>query len=107
VLVANALKFTPPGGRVLVRLDGDDAHARLRVSDGGPGIAPAHLPHVFGLFRRATDEPGGERLALNLALARGLVELHGGRIEAASTGPGRGATFTVTLPRAASTRPSV
>jgi signal transduction histidine kinase len=100
VLVANAVRFTPPGGRVTVRLDGDSAHSRLRVTDSGPGIPPAHLPYVFGLFRRGASEPGGEGLGLELAMARGLVELHGGRVEAASEGPGRGATFTVILPRA-------
>jgi signal transduction histidine kinase len=107
VLVANAVKFTPPGGRVLVRLDGDRTRARLRVSDGGPGIPAEQLPYVFRLFRRSAHEPGGEGLGLELALARGLVELHGGRVEAASDGPGRGATFTVLLPRAATALPPV
>lgn len=102
VLVVNAVKFTPPGGRVVARLDGNAALARIRVTDDGRGIPAAHLPYVFDLFPRAADEPGGEGLGLGLTLARGLVELHGGVIEAASDGLDRGATFTVILPRTTS-----
>ena len=102
MLVANAVKFTPPGGRIVARLDGDAVHARIRVTDSGRGIPAELLPCVFELCHRAADEPGGEGLGLGLTLARGLVELHGGLIEAASEGPDRGATFTVTLPRAVS-----
>jgi signal transduction histidine kinase len=102
VLVANAVKFTPPGGRIVARLDGDVVHARIRVTDSGRGISAELLPYVFELFHRAADEPGGEGLGLGLTMARGLVELHGGLVEAASEGPDRGATFTVLLPRAVS-----
>jgi signal transduction histidine kinase len=98
-LLDNALKFTPAGGWVAVGLHGSALHARLRVTDSGRGIAPEHLPHVFDPFRRGAGEPG-EGLGLALARARGLVELHGGILEAASDGPERGATFTATLPRA-------
>jgi signal transduction histidine kinase len=99
-LLDNALKFTPAGGWIAVGLHGSTAHARLRVTDSGRGISPEHLPHVFDPFRRGAGEPG-EGLGLGLARARGLVELHGGILEAASDGPERGATFTATLPRAA------
>jgi signal transduction histidine kinase len=95
-LVSNALKFTPPGGRVLVTLDGDAAHVRLRVCDTGRGIAADLLPHVFDVFRRDDRAPG---LGLGLAKVRGLVALHGGSVEASSEGPDCGATFTVRLPR--------
>jgi len=99
-LLANAVKFTPKGGRVEVRLSLGDDSLRLRVIDSGEGIAPEFLPHVFERFRQAdgsgTRSHGG--LGLGLAIARHLVELHDGTITAESRGLGRGATFTVTLP---------
>jgi signal transduction histidine kinase len=95
-LLANALKFTPSGGRVLVSLDTDDTIVRLRVSDTGHGIDSEMLPHVFDVFRRDEDAPG---LGLGLVVVRGLVALHGGTVEASSEGLGRGASFTVRLPR--------
>ena len=100
MLLANALKFTPAGGRVVVHLDGDATRARIRVSDSGRGISGEVLPHVFELFRRGGDDPADEGLGLGLAIVRGLVALHGGTVEAASEGEDRGATFTVILPRA-------
>jgi signal transduction histidine kinase len=99
VLLANAVKFTPPGGRVVARLDGDAARARIRVTDTGGGTPAELLPHVFELFRRGADEPRDQGLGLGLAIVRGLVGLHGGTVEAASEGADRGATFTVLLPR--------
>jgi signal transduction histidine kinase len=95
-LLSNAVRFTPSGGRVVVSLDGDARHARLRVCDTGRGIEPELLPHVFDAFRRDERTSG---LGLGLAMVRGLVELHGGTVDAASAGPGLGATFTVRLPR--------
>jgi len=99
-LLSNAIKFTPPGGRVRVRVDRADDEARLVVSDTGVGIAPAFLPHVFDRFRQAdssmTRVYGG--VGLGLTLVRDLVELHGGRVTAESAGDGAGATFTVRLP---------
>ncbi|HEX8335610.1 MAG TPA: ATP-binding protein, partial [Pyrinomonadaceae bacterium] len=101
-LLSNAIKFTPEGGRVEVRLGRDGSHAEVSVSDNGPGITPEFLPFVFDRFRQAdmsyTRAHGG--LGLGLGIARHLVELHGGTIEAASGGEGRGATFTVRLPMA-------
>jgi len=99
-LLSNAIKFTPPGGRVRVRLDRQGDAARLVVSDTGIGIAPAFLPHVFDRFRQAdssmTRAHGG--LGLGLAVVRALVELHRGSVTAESPGDGAGATFTVRLP---------
>ena len=99
-LLSNAIKFTPPGGRVRVGLDRADDDARLVVSDTGVGIAPAFLPHVFDRFRQAdssmTRVYGG--VGLGLTLVRDLVELHSGRVTAESAGDGAGATFTVRLP---------
>jgi PAS domain S-box-containing protein len=100
-LLANAVKFTPEGGRVELRMEGGDDDVRIIVSDTGKGIEPEFLPFVFDRFRQA-DTSGSRRhggLGLGLSLAKHLVELHGGAITAASDGAGRGATFTVTLPR--------
>ncbi|MEV6509972.1 ATP-binding protein [Streptomyces sp. NPDC051642] len=101
-LLSNALKYTPPGGRTEVRLAIDEGRARLTVQDDGIGFEPAQAEDLFGVFTRAA--PAGphtpEGLGLGLAVARTVVDLHGGRITAHSEGPGKGATFTVLLPRA-------
>jgi PAS domain S-box-containing protein len=124
-LLSNAIKFTPNGGRVEVRLslvtghssfveDGQpktneqrqmtkDKFAQIQVSDTGKGISPEFLPYVFERFRQAdsTSTRSNKGLGLGLAIARHLVELHGGTIAAQSQGIGQGATFTVKLPFAA------
>jgi signal transduction histidine kinase/ActR/RegA family two-component response regulator len=98
-LLSNAIKFTPPDGEVSVRLDRDEDY-RVSVTDTGTGIDPAFLPLVFEPFRQAdgtiTREHGG--LGLGLAIAKQLVELHGGTIVARSEGRGTGATLEVRLP---------
>jgi PAS domain S-box-containing protein len=99
-LLSNAVKFTPEGGSVQARLERVDPHIRITVSDTGKGISADFLPYVFDRFRQA-DSSSARRyggLGLGLALVKYLVELHGGTIEAASAGEGRGATFKVTLP---------
>jgi CheY-like chemotaxis protein/anti-sigma regulatory factor (Ser/Thr protein kinase) len=102
-LLSNAIKFTPKGGRVQVTLSHVDSQVELTVADTGQGIKPEFLPHVFERFRQAdnttTRVHGG--LGLGLAIVRHIVELHGGAVQVASEGVGRGATFTVTLPVAA------
>jgi len=99
-LASNAVKFTPKGGRIEVRLGRADAHVRLSVKDNGKGISAEFLPYVFDRFRQAdstsTRKYGG--LGLGLAIVRHLVELHGGTVHAESSGPDHGATFTVRLP---------
>lgn len=99
-LVSNAIKFTPNGGIVRVRLEQVGSHVEIIVNDTGPGISPDFLPFVFDRFRQAdsssTRKQGG--LGLGLAIVRHLVELHGGTVEALSEGDGRGATFAVKLP---------
>ncbi|HEX8162374.1 MAG TPA: hybrid sensor histidine kinase/response regulator [Pyrinomonadaceae bacterium] len=101
-LVNNAVKFTPAGGRVEVRLTPVASGVEIDVSDTGVGIAPDFLPLVFDRFRQAdaatTRNYGG--LGLGLAIVRQLVELHGGEVYARSEGTGRGTTFTVRLPLA-------
>jgi len=99
-LLSNAVKFTPSGGRVMVNVVPADDHAELHVTDTGVGIPRSFLPYVFDKFRQAdasfTRQHGG--LGLGLAIARHLIELHGGSIEARSAGEGAGATFVVRLP---------
>jgi PAS domain S-box-containing protein len=101
-LLSNAIKFTPRGGSVNVDLTCVESTARLTVSDTGDGISPEFLPYVFDRFRQAegsiSRKQGG--LGLGLAVARHLVELHGGTIRAASEGLGKGSVFTVDLPLA-------
>jgi PAS domain S-box-containing protein len=99
-LFANAVKFTPPGGKVRVALERVNSHAEIVVQDSGVGIAPAFLPFVFERFRQedssTTRRHGG--LGLGLSIVKSLAELHGGTVRAASPGEGQGSTFTVTLP---------
>jgi PAS domain S-box-containing protein len=99
-LLSNAIKFTPREGSVEVRLARAGDCAEVSIKDTGAGISAEFLPHIFERFRQAdgaiTREHGG--LGLGLAIARHLVELHGGTIRAESEGEGRGATFAVSLP---------
>jgi PAS domain S-box-containing protein len=104
-LLSNAIKFTPVGGLVELRLERSNGEIRVVVSDTGAGIKPEFLPYVFDRFRQA-DSSNSRRhggLGLGLTLVKHLVELHGGTIEVASEGAGRGSKFTVTLPLAAQT----
>ena len=100
-LLSNALKFTPAGGYVTIRLTAEAQAAVVEVIDTGVGIAPEVVPRLFESFRQGetglTRRYGG--LGLGLTLVRTLVELHGGTVSATSAGLGRGATFTVRLPR--------
>ncbi len=99
-LLGNALKFTPAGGRVSVRLRRERGEFVLEVSDTGQGIAQEMLEHIFDRFRQADTSSkrrqGG--LGLGLALVRHIVEMHGGSVRAFSEGEGRGSTFVATLP---------
>jgi two-component system CheB/CheR fusion protein len=99
-LLSNAFKFTPRGGHVKVSLRREADEARLDVEDTGQGIPKELLPHIFEWFRQGeaglTRRKGG--MGIGLALVRQLVDLHGGRVEAHSPGPGRGSRFTVWLP---------
>jgi PAS domain S-box-containing protein len=98
-LLNNAAKYTDSGGRVELEVSGTDSTAILSVRDDGPGIGPDLLPHVFDLFRQGQRSRGSEGgLGIGLNLARRIVDLHGGTIEAVSLGVGRGSTFVVTLP---------
>ncbi len=99
-LISNAIKFTPRDGEVTVRARQDETHTEIEVSDTGIGIQPDFLPFVFDRFRQSdasiTRSHGG--LGLGLSISRHLVEMHGGALSAASSGEGKGATFTISLP---------
>ena len=99
-LLSNAVKFTPHGGKISVRLEQDGSNVKVIVRDTGQGIDPEFLPRVFDRFRQAdsstTRSFGG--LGLGLAIARHLVELHGGTVSAHSDGVGKGAMFSASFP---------
>jgi len=109
-LLTNSIKFTPAGGKVEVLLDvvdvGPEPRARIMVRDTGKGLSPDFLPHIFEAFSQADSSSarvhGG--LGLGLALAHGLVKLHGGTIEAQSAGEGKGSTFIIVLPVSSKSR---
>lgn len=99
-LVANAIKFTPEGGQVVVRVQCAGASGIVEVKDNGRGIPATLLPHVFDRFRQGEGQPTDRQsgLGLGLSITRHLVEMHGGSVDAESGGPGQGSTFTVGLP---------
>ncbi|MEN3326955.1 MAG: two-component system, chemotaxis family, CheB/CheR fusion protein [Acidobacteriota bacterium] len=100
-LLNNSVKFTPRGGHIVVRLEEENDRIVLTVSDNGQGIDSSFLPHIFEIFRQA--DPGTSRaqqgMGIGLAVVQQLVELHGGSVSAHSAGVGKGATFTIRLPR--------
>jgi len=99
-LVDNALKFTPVGGTVILRLASTGSAAQVEVADGGTGISPETLPHIFDRFYQADpSRPGGRKhgAGLGLTIVKEIVEAHGGKISVRSE-PGTGSTFTVNLP---------
>jgi CheY-like chemotaxis protein len=102
-LLQNAQKFTERGGKVTVQVRGEAERATVVVRDTGIGIEPQLLPRLFETFMQADRSRERSRggLGLGLALVKGLVELHGGRVQAVSDGPGHGAEFTLWLPSAA------
>ncbi len=99
-LLTNAVKFTPKGGRIQVKVQRINSHVEIVVSDSGVGISKEFLPYVFDRFRQAdasiTRTHGG--LGLGLSIVRQLVDLHGGSVGVQSEGEGKGTTFTITLP---------
>jgi PAS domain S-box-containing protein len=99
-LLTNAVKFTPKGGRIQVKVQRIDSHVEILVSDSGVGISKEFLPYVFDRFRQAdastTRIHGG--LGLGLSIVHQLVDLHGGSVSVQSEGEGKGATFTIQLP---------
>ena len=108
-LLHNAAKFTNAGGRVTVSVGREEGQAMIQVADDGVGIAPELLPRVFEPFTQADSSlsrPSGG-LGLGLALVKGLVEMQGGSVSAASDGLGKGAAITITLPLEVTAAPSI
>jgi signal transduction histidine kinase len=105
-LVHNAIKFSNPQGRVEIYVSRAPEALQITVKDNGRGISPIFLPHVFDRFRQ--QDPSSTRetfgLGLGLSIARHLVELHGGTIDAVSDGEGKGASFVVRVPPVAEAR---
>jgi PAS domain S-box-containing protein len=103
-LLNNAARYTPPGGRIHLSAETSGGEVCVSVRDNGMGIDEAHLPRIFEMFSQAAPalERSGHGLGVGLALAKGLVELHGGAITARSGGIGRGSEFSVRLPEAES-----
>jgi two-component system, NarL family, sensor histidine kinase BarA len=100
-LLANAVRFTPAGGRVIVRVVDAGPECEVQVEDTGLGIPAAELPHIFDSYRQAHVGKGGT--GLGLSIVRGLVKAHAGRVTVESH-EGKGSRFTVLLPREAPTR---
>jgi PAS domain S-box-containing protein len=102
-LLNNAAKYTPPEGRIAISMRSDGEEVVASIGDNGIGIRSEILPHIFDLFYQANRTKGREQggMGIGLALARSLVEMHGGQVEARSDGPGRGSVFVVRLPLAA------
>lgn len=99
-LVGNAIKYTPAGGRIDIRIRGDGARATIAISDNGIGFAPDRTESLFQMFQRdpRARALSGQGLGIGLAVARRLVELHGGTLTARSDGLDQGSTFVVALP---------
>jgi PAS domain S-box-containing protein len=102
-LLNNAAKYTPPEGRIAISMKSDGEEVVASIRDNGIGIRSEILPRIFDLFYQANRTKGREQggMGIGLALARSLVEMHGGQVEARSDGPGRGSVFVVRLPLAA------
>ena len=100
ILLSNAAKYTPPGGRIALSVERQGAEVVLRVRDNGIGIRPEMRERIFEPFVHGDRIAGQvqEGLGIGLTLARSLIELHGGTVEAHSDGPGRGSEFVVRLP---------
>ncbi len=99
-LLDNAIKYTPPEGRIWVKLNADDKAALIHVEDTGRGIPPDKLSSIFELFTQVDADASAGGLGVGLALVRELVSMHGGSVQAASKGLGQGSQFTVRLPLA-------
>ena len=99
-LLSNAVKFTDSGGAITVTMDRCEAEMRMSVSDTGRGVSAQFLPHVFERFAQEPQpqKTPREGLGLGLSIVQQLAELHGGKVQATSAGPGAGATFTLSLP---------
>jgi signal transduction histidine kinase len=104
-LVSNAIKYSPRGGHIELTMNVADDHILIRVADEGAGLTEEDISRLFGRFQRLSARPtaGESSTGLGLSIVKRIVELHGGRVDAQSPGPGRGTTFTIRLPVGAAT----
>src|SRR6202012_4177632 len=101
-LVSNAIKYSPIGGRIDVAVNHDKNGTIIRIADQGAGLSPEDLGRLFGRFQRLSAKPtaGESSTGLGLSIVKRIIDMHGGEVTAASPGPNKGSTFTVTLPAA-------
>ena len=99
-LVSNAIKSSPIGGRIDIVVTRDSDNTIIRISDEGAGLSPEDLGRLFGRFQRLSAKPtaGESSTGLGLSIVKRIVDMHGGRVNADSPGPGAGSTFTISLP---------
>ncbi len=99
-LVSNAIKYSPIGGKISVVVTHEDGNTAIRVTDEGAGLSPEDLGRLFGRFQRLSAKPtaGESSTGLGLSIVKRIVDMHGGEVNADSAGPGKGSTFTITLP---------
>jgi signal transduction histidine kinase len=99
-LVSNAVKYSPIGGQIAVNVRQDQEHTLISVTDEGPGLSPEDMGRLFGRFQRLSAKPtaGESSTGLGLSIVKRIIDMHGGSVNAESTGPGMGATFIVSLP---------
>lgn len=99
-LISNAIKYSPIGGKIGVAVTHEGSDTLICVSDEGAGLSPEDLGRLFGRFQRLSAKPtaGESSTGLGLSIVKRIIDMHGGEVTAASDGPGRGSTFTITLP---------
>ena len=99
-LISNAIKYSPIGGRIDVTVTHEGSDTIVRVSDEGAGLSPEDLGRLFGRFQRLSAKPtaGESSTGLGLSIVKRIIDMHGGEVTADSDGPGKGSTFTITLP---------
>jgi signal transduction histidine kinase len=99
-LVSNAIKYSQIGGGIIIEVAAEAANIALRVTDEGAGLSPEDLGRLFGRFQRLSAKPtaGESSTGLGLSIVKRIIDMHGGEVTADSRGPGRGSTFTITLP---------
>jgi signal transduction histidine kinase/CheY-like chemotaxis protein len=99
-LISNAIKYSPIGGKISVRVDQNGSNIAIRVADEGAGLSPEDLGRLFGRFQRLSAKPtaGESSTGLGLSIVKRIIDMHGGEVAANSAGPGQGSTFTITLP---------
>jgi signal transduction histidine kinase len=99
-LISNAIKYSPIAGKIIVAVTHEGHDTVIRVSDEGAGLSPEDLGRLFGRFQRLSAKPtaGESSTGLGLSIVKRIIDMHGGGVTADSDGPGKGSTFTITLP---------